>query len=227
MSSSAGGFAGKAFVVRVDESATASGDSTVFADLRFLCESGIRPIVIAPDPHCAAQLVRAINRSGNTAVGLTGADAAMLPGSAGTMGNVQPEILQTLTTAGYIPVIAPTAFDVFGADIALDANDVARAVAAAMDAVRAIFFHALGGVPDPRTARTIDELTPAEALAIADDANVPEDLRSSIRAAALGVRSGVGAAQILDGGVANALVVELLTAHHLGTCVSGSVYLAA
>lgn len=224
MSSSRDGFAGKAFVVRVDEAAAAADESTLFADLRFLSESGIRPIVVAPDSASATELVRSINRSGNSAVGLSGADAAMLPGTAGGIGNVQADILHTLTDAGYIPVVAPIAFDVFGADLALDANDVARAIAAAMDAVRAIFFHALGGVPDPRTARTIDELTPAEALAIADDALTPPDLRSAIRAAALGVRSGVGAAQILDGTVANALVVEVLTAHHLGTRVSGSVF---
>jgi acetylglutamate kinase len=87
--------------------------------------------------------------------------------------------------------------------------------------------NALGGVPDPASAALISELTPAEALAIAQDMRVPADLRAAIRAAALGVRAGVAEAQIVDGRVAHATVVELLTAHHLGTRVTGSVFTGA
>src|SRR5579864_1781457 len=168
------GFAGKSFVVRVDE-ATAFAEQTTFVDdLAFLARRDVHPIVIAPSRKAGRVLVRTINRSGNMAVGLSGADAAMLPGKAGGIGNVQAGILQTLTAAGYIPVIEPLAFSVFGShDTAVQADDVARAVAAATDAIRAIFFHALGGVTDPQTAALITELTPAEALAIAEDGRVP------------------------------------------------------
>jgi acetylglutamate kinase len=218
-------FAGKAFVVRVDEATAFASETTFFDDLAFLTRERVHPIVVAPTPKAGRSLVRTINRSGNTAVGLSGADAAMLPGTPGGIGTVQTGILQTLTGAGYIPVIEPTAFTVFGEqDRVVDADEVARAVAAATDAVRAIFFNALGGVSDPRTEALITELTPAEALAIADDPRVPADLRAAIRAAALGVRGGVAEAQIVDGRIAHATVVELLTAHHLGTRVTGSVF---
>jgi acetylglutamate kinase len=220
-------FAGKAFVVRVDRTAARERDSTLIDDLAFLAREQVRPIVVAPDPLTAKRLVRTINRSGNVAVGLSGADAAMLPRAPGGLGNVQTGILQTLTTAGYIPVVEPTAFSAFGDDVAIDADEVARAIAAATAAIRAIFFHALGGVPDPQTEALISELTPAEALAIAENPRVPADLRAAIRAAALGVRAGVSAAQIVDGRVANALVIELLTAQHLGTQVTGSIYRGA
>jgi acetylglutamate kinase len=220
--------AGKTFVVRVDEATAFAEETTFFADLSYLAQERIHPIVIAPTPHAGRALVRTINRSGNMAVALSGSDAAMLPGTASGIGTVQPGILETLVSAGYIPVIEPTAFTVFGdADRSVAPDDVARAVAAATDAVRAIFFHALGGVSDPETAALITELTPAEALCIAEDARVPADLRAAIRAAALGVRAGVAAAQILDGRVAHATVVELLTAHHLGTRVTGSIFRAA
>lgn len=217
-------FAGRAFVVRIDEAAVCS-DSTLIADLSFLAAEGVRPIVVAPTPQAAKTLVRTINRSGNAAVGLSGADAAMLPGAGSGLGAVQTGILQTLTAAGYIPVIEPTAFGVFGDDLALVPDEVARAIAAATDAVRAIFFHALGGVPDPQTEALLAELTPAEALEIAQDPRISQDLRAAIRAAALGVRAGVGAAQIVDGRIAHATVVELLTSRHLGTQVTGSIHL--
>jgi len=222
------GFAGKAFVVRVDEATAFAADTTFCEDLAYLARRSVQPILVAPTPKAGRRLVRTINRSGNMAVGLSGSDAAMLPGSAEGIGNVQTGLLQTLTSAGYIPVIAPTAFAVFGdRDRAVAADEVALAIAAATDAVRAIFFHALGGVPDPQTEALITELTPAEALGIADDPRFPEDLRTAIRAAALGVRGGVGAAQILDGRVAHATIVELLTAHHLGTRVTGSIFKGA
>ncbi|HLI97765.1 MAG TPA: hypothetical protein VKT72_16980 [Candidatus Baltobacteraceae bacterium] len=222
------GFVGKAFVVRVDEETAFARQTTFFDDLTFLTQHLVHPIVVAPTPRAGRALVRAINRSGNSAVGLSGSDAAMLPGTPSGIGSVQTGILQTLTGAGYIPVIEPTTFSVFALrDNAIDADEVARAIAAATDAVRAIFFHALGGVTDPETAAIISELTPAEALTIADDARIPADLRTAIRAAALGVRGGVAQAHIVDGRIAHATVVELLTAHHLGTRVSGSVFTGA
>ncbi|MDQ6932031.1 MAG: hypothetical protein M3160_02510 [Candidatus Eremiobacteraeota bacterium] len=219
-------FDGKAFVVRVDEPTANTKTTTLIADLTFLAQQGVRPILIAPTPGAAQALVRTINRSGNVAVGLSGADAAMLPtsGSGSGIGKVQTGILQTLTSAGYIPVVEPTAFSVFGSDVEIVADDVAAAIASATDAVRAIFFHALGGIQDPQTASLIDELTPAEALAFSDDTDLPDDLRRALRAAALGVRGGVAAAQIIDGRVAHAAIVELLTTRHLGTQVTGSIY---
>lgn len=220
-------FAGKAFVVRIDEQSAFLDSSTLIEDLTFLASKQVRPIVIAPTARAAHAFIRTMNRSGNTAVGLTGADAAMLPGAGSGIGCVQGGILQTLTCAGYIPIIEPTAFSLFGDDLALQPDEVAQAVAAATEAVRAIFFHALGGVPDPQTAALIDELTAAEALGIAEDPAVPLNLRNAVRAAALGVRAGVGAAQIVDGRIAHAAIVEVLTQRHLGTQVTGGVYTGA
>lgn len=218
-------FAGKAFVVRVDEATAFAGDTTFFDDLAFLARERVHPILVAPTPRASRALVRGMNRSANIAVGLSGSDAAMLPGAGGGIGTVQTGILQTLTDAGYIPVIEPTAFAVFGeSDAPVGADEVARAVASATEAVRAIFFHALGGVSDPKTEALITDLTPAEALEMADDERLPPDLRDAIRAAALGVRAGVSAAQIVDGRIAHAAVVEVLTSHHLGTRVTGSVF---
>lgn len=221
-------FGGKSFVVRVDEATAFAAETTFFEDLSFLAERSIAPIVVAPSHKAGRAIVRTINRSGNRAVGLCGSDAGMLPGRGNGIGRVQTGILNTLTDAGYIPVIEPTAYAVFGDDDqTVAADEVARALACATEAVRAIFFNAVGGVPDPQTAALIAELTPAEALTIADDARIPRDLQTAIRAAALGVRAGVAAAQIVDGRIAHASVVELLTAHHLGTQVTGGVVIAS
>jgi acetylglutamate kinase len=219
-------FAGRTFVLRIDE--TPLDERTTFAgDLAFLMEHRVRPIVVAPTGDIARGYVRTLNRHTNVAVGLSGADAALLPaGQADSVGRVQTHILSTLLEAGYIPVIEPTALGLFG-DVALRADDVAAAIAAATEAARAIFFHASGGVVDPQTHAVLAELTPAEALALADDPDLDEGLRDAVRAAARGVRAGVTAAQIVDGRVAHAAIVEFLTSRHLGTQVTGAIYLGA
>lgn len=213
-------------MVRVDEATARDDGATLAEDLHVLARAQVRPIVIAPDAALARSLVRSINRSANIALTLGGSDAALLPHTASGIGRVQTHILHTLTGAGFIPVVEPTAFAVFGEDDEpVDADDVASAIAAATDAARAIFFHRDGGVPDPQTHEVIGELTPAEALALSEDTRVDAELRAAMRAAALGVRSGVGAAQIVDGRVAHAAIVEVLTTQHLGTRVTGTLTL--
>ncbi len=214
--------------MRVDDATAHDASATLVDDLYVMAEREVRPIVVAPDPEAARAIVRAINRSTNVAVALSGSDAALLPHTPSGIGRVQRGILDTLTTAGYIPVVEPTAFAVFAdRDASVVADDVAAAIAGACEAARAIFFHRAGGVPDPDTNTVINELTPSEALALADDERIAQDLRLAIRAAALGVRAGIPAAQIVDGRVAHATIVELLTTQHLGTQVVGGLVFAA
>lgn len=217
-------FAGRTFVFCVDRCSV--GDhSTLASDLAFLMSNGVRPIVVAPTPSDARSYVRTLNRQTNVAVGLCGADAALLPAAGSDVGRVQTGILVTLTAAGYIPVIEPTCYGLGPTDIAIAPDAVAAAVAAATDAARAIFFHNAGGVTDPDTRTLLAELTPAEALALAEREDLDPSLRAIVRAAAYGVRAGVPAAQIIDGRISHAAIVELLTERHLGTQVTGAVYL--
>jgi acetylglutamate kinase len=222
-------FAGRTFVLRIDRSPI-DDTTTLASDLAFLLERDVRPILVAPTTDAARSYVRVLNRATNVAVGLSGADAALLPAAGSErVGRVQAGILSTLTSAGYIPVIEPTAYAFAGTsgDIDVAADDVASAVAAATEAARAIFFYEGGGVVDPASRALVAELTPAEALALADNDALDPHLRAAVRAAAHGVRAGVGAAQILDGRIAHAAIVEFLTDCHLGTQVAGTVYLGA
>ncbi len=220
----------RTLVLRLDETTLAADGTTLFSDLAFLRGIGVRPVVVAPTPESARAVVRLMNRTGDTAVGLSGADAGMIPAAQGAeaaeVGAIQTRLLSTLLHAGYVPVIEPLALGIFGRDVAVAPDAVASALAQAIAATRAIFFNDAGGVIDTQTQMLIDELTPAEALALADDSALAGDLRSAVRAAALGVRGGVGAAQIVDGRIAHAAIVEFLTSRHLGTQVAGTVYTA-
>jgi acetylglutamate kinase len=221
-------FRRRIFVVRLDEATAGHSGSTLIADLFFLVEQEVQPIVVAPHGESARAFVRTINRSTNAAVCLSGADAGMIPAApkAG-IGHVQPKILETLLGAGYIPVVEPTALGFTGAEVSLEADAVASRIGAATHAARLLFFDTAGGVVDPHTASLIDELTPAEALSLAETTALAGSVRAAIRAAAAGVRGGVGAAQIVDGRIAHATIIEFLTERHLGTQVAGTIVLGA
>jgi acetylglutamate kinase len=217
-------FRGRTFVLRVDEASVAG--TTLASDIAFLQEHQVRPIVVAPQAELARALVGVMNRTGDAAVGLRGADAGMIPAAGTTIGPVQTRLLETLTRSGYVPVIEPTAIGLGGGDVQLPVDEVARAIAEATEASRILFFDCNGGVVDAETRRLIDELTPAEALALADAGTLAPSLAATIRAAAHGVRGGVEAAQILDGRIAHATIVEFVTNRHLGTQVTGTVFVA-
>lgn len=218
-------FTGRTIVLRVDEASL--GGSTLVSDIAFLQQRNVRPIIVAPQAELARAFVGAMNRTGNAAVGLRGADAGMIPAAGTAIGSVQARLLETLTRSGYVPVIEPTAIGLRGDDVQLPVDDVARAIAEATEASRILFFDPNGGVLDAETQKLVDELTPAEALALADSGSLSPSLATAIRAAALGVRGGVEAAQIIDGRIAHAAIVELVTARHLGTQIAGTVFIVS
>jgi len=218
-------FTGRTIVLRVDEASL--GGTTLVSDIAFLQQRSVRPIVVAPQADLARAFVGAMNRTGDAAVGLCGADAGMIPAAGTAIGSVQTRLLETLTRSGYVPVIEPTALSLRGDDVQLPVDDVARAIAEATEASRILFFDPNGGIVDTETQKLVDELTPAEALALADSGSLAPSLAAAIRAAALGVRGGVGAAQIIDGRIAHAAIVELVTARHLGTQIAGTVFIVS
>ncbi|HVA38084.1 MAG TPA: hypothetical protein VNJ51_10775 [Candidatus Dormibacteraeota bacterium] len=220
------GFAGTTIVIRVEPGAVA-GPTTFFSDLSFMMERSVRPVVIAGEPGGAKRLAGRLNQLGSAGVSLSGADAGLiLVGADAQIRSVNPALLHTLFANGYLPLIDPEGLSLSAEGIPLAADDVARAVGAALEAKRVLFFHASGGVADPKTSEVISDLTPAEALTLADSGSLEPELASVARAAARSVRAGVEAAEILDGRVTHAAIVEILTETHLGTRVTGSIRIA-
>ncbi|TAM60529.1 hypothetical protein EPN52_04955 [bacterium] len=219
-------FTGRTIVIRV-ESGALDERTTFFSDLAFMLEQSLHPVVVTGQPGAAKRLAGRINQLGSAGVGLSGADAGLiLAGSNAEIRAVNPALLHTLFASGYLPLIDPEGLTLAAEGIRLQADDVARAVGAALEAKRVLFFHTGGGLADPLTSEVIADLTPAEALTLADSGTLDPELASTARAAARSVRGGVEAAEILDGGVAHAAIVELLTQTHLGTRVTGSIRIA-
>ncbi|HLW38277.1 MAG TPA: hypothetical protein VKR99_07590 [Candidatus Eremiobacteraceae bacterium] len=223
-------FLGKAIVVRVDSHAAES--PTLIEDLVFMRRLGVRPLVVhdAAQRASGARLVGLINRIGGDAVALDGASASTIIVSSGddgqpTVRHVNAQLLTLLLQEGYIPIFSAQGAAVSGKPAPIDAAEAARVLAAAMHAVRLIYPSETGGIPASGDG-VIGELTSSEALALAAAGTLAPELAKQLAAAAMGVRQGVEAAQLLDLSVSHAAIIELLTAHHLGTQIVSNVVLS-
>lgn len=223
-------FVGKTIVVRLD--AHDAESPTLVQDLVFMRRLGVRPLVVHDVAQRAygSRLVGLINRVGGEAVALDGASASTIILSTDEHGrpsvhSVNAHLLSLLLHEGYIPIFSAQGTAVSGATAPIDAADAARALASAMHAIRLIYPSGSGGIPAAGDG-VIGELTSSEALALAAAGTLEPELAKHLAAAALGVRGGVEAAQLLDLSVAHAAIVELLTAQHLGTQVVSNIVLA-
>ena len=129
------------------------------------------------------EIVELINSAGGKAVGLTGQDGGLIRarkmmvarqenpdekidiGQVGEIESVDPSIIQTLTSSGFIPVIAPIASGSEGETYNINADLVAGKVAEILKAEKLMLLTNTPGVLDKEgnlltglTARRIDEL---------------------------------------------------------------------
>ncbi|HEY5251669.1 MAG TPA: acetylglutamate kinase [Acidimicrobiales bacterium] len=182
------------------------------------------------------EIVSAINVHGALAVGLSGEDANLItavarPGQLGFVGDVEvvdPSLIERLLAQGLIPVVATIAADAAGQAYNINADAVAGAVAAALQAEKLVFLTDVSGVradpDDPATMLrtvTVDQLEAMVSSGAATSGMVPK-----VEACARAVRAGVSRAHILDGRVPHALLLEIFTDEGVGTMVSTDVSLS-
>jgi len=174
-------------------------------------------------------IVGAINVHGPLAVGLSGEDAGLIMaaqrdpalGFVGDVSSVDPSLLKRLVAEGLVPVVATIGSDLSGQAYNINADTVAGAVAAALEAEKLAFLTDVDGIrrqpDDPATLITrvsaddVDELT---RTGVISGGMIPK-----AAACVWAVRHGVASAHVLDGRVPHALILELLTPEGVGTMV--------
>jgi acetylglutamate kinase len=187
------------------------------------------------------QIVSAINRVGGTAIGLSGKDGDLIRarklartkrdpdsniekvldlGFVGEPEAINTKVLETLERSDIIPVIAPIGVGADGETYNINADTVAGAVAAAMDAVRLLLLTDIAGVLDAEK-RLISEMSAAQARALIADGTISGGMIPKVETCLEAVDGGVEAAVILDGRVAHAILLELFT-EGAGTLIRGA-----
>jgi acetylglutamate kinase len=176
-------------------------------------------------------LVGRLNAAGLAAVGLSGADGAMVVASqttgpngediglVGEVDSVAPDLLTSLLDGGYTPVIASVAPSGEGRFLNVNADAVAGAVAGALGAEKLVYLTNVEGLYRDLgdEGSLVSELKRSELEQMAG--NLSEGMRPKAISATNALAAGVGKIHILDGRVPHALLLEVFTDEGIGTQV--------
>ncbi len=186
------------------------------------------------------QIAMAITHAGGRAIGLSGKDGDLIEarklkrkvrdpesniervldlGFVGEPVRINAELLQTLARSEVIPVVAPIGTDAKGATYNINADTVAGAIAGALKASKLVLLTDVEGVLDKRK-QLIKALTPRAAAKLLKDRTATGGMIPKLETCLAAVASGAQAAHILDGRIPHVLLLEVFTAHGIGTMIS-------
>jgi acetylglutamate kinase len=163
------------------------------------------------------------------AVGLSGVDGGLLMarrqsapdlGFVGEVVHVNAEVLRTLTSNGFVPVVASIAMDEFGQAYNVNADVVASELAVALSAEKLVYINDVPGLIGPG-GELMSELSAEQCLdllgreGVVDGGMIPK-LESAVAA----LKAGIARVHLVDGRVEHSLVLELFTPEGVGTMIT-------
>ena len=176
------------------------------------------------------EIVSAINAHDHLGVGLSGEDAGLLMatqrdvslGFVGQVRAVNPEVLETLLGAGFIPVVSTLAGDGLGQAYNVNADTAAIAIAAAIGAEKLVYLTDVPGVleevDDPGSL--LSSLSAARAQTLIGAGVIAGGMIPKVEACLEAVALHVQSAHILDGRIPHVVLLELFTDAGVGTMIT-------
>lgn len=185
------------------------------------------------------ELVNWISGAGGKAIGISGKDGRMVTASKVRRTKKDPEsnieqvldlgfvgepelvdttVIDTLSAAGMIPVIAPIAAGADGETYNINADTMAGAIAAAIGAARLFLLTDVTGVLD-KDKNLLTSLTPADIDRLAADGTIQGGMIPKLETCVHAVLAGCEAAVVLDGRVPHAMLLEFFTSRGAGTLI--------
>lgn len=188
-------------------------------------------------------IVNLIQHNGGQAVGLTGKDGRLIRaskmvlknldaddpelntseiidiGHVGEVRGIDTKVLDLLGGSDFIPVIAPIGVDDQGVSYNINADLVAGKVAEVLHAEKLILLTNVAGLKD-KEGQVLTGLTAERVNALIKDGTIHGGMLPKIRCALEAVENGVRTSHIIDGRVAHAVLLEILTDKGVGTLIS-------
>jgi acetylglutamate kinase len=185
-------------------------------------------------------LVSLLNKNGGKAVGITGKDGNLIKakkmhvtkpsadlkareiidiGHVGEVESINVDILNLLSTADFIPVIAPIGFDNEGNSYNINADLVAGKIAEVLKAQKLMLLTNVAGLLD-KSGKILTGLTTARVDELIADGTIYGGMLPKIECALSAVKNGVARAHIIDGRVDNAVLLEIFTNKGVGTLIT-------
>ncbi|MEJ2658189.1 MAG: acetylglutamate kinase [Desulfobacterales bacterium] len=185
-------------------------------------------------------IVAQINQQGGKAVGLSGKDGELIrakklhivyhedenkppeiidPGLVGQVEKINPNIINTLSRQGFIPIIAPVGAGDSGETFNINADLVAGSIAAALSAKRLIFLTDVDGVLN-LSGDLISSIDMEEIERMMKQKTISGGMIPKIECALEALKNGVEKVHIINGNKRHALLLELFTDKGIGTEVT-------
>ncbi|AMO71033.1 acetylglutamate kinase [Sphingorhabdus sp. M41] len=185
------------------------------------------------------ELVSWIGQAGGSAIGISGKDGGFVKASKLRRTNRDPDsnieriidlgyvgeprrvdrsVVDKISAAGMIPVIAPIGVGDDGATYNINADTMAGAVASALRAARLFLLTDVPGVLD-KQGELLTDLDPTKIQALVDEGTITGGMIPKLETCVKAVQEGVDAAVILDGRIPHAMLLEIFTSKGAGTLV--------
>lgn len=189
------------------------------------------------------QIVNLIHSNGGRAIGLTGKDGQLIRarklllkaqdvdspeykaseiidiGHVGEVQGIDTRALEMVAGSDFIPVIAPIGVDDDGESYNINADLVAGKLAEVLRAEKLILLTNVSGLKD-KEGRILTGLSAERVQELIDDGTIYGGMLPKIHCALDAVQNGVQTAHIIDGRVAHAVLLEILTDRGIGTLIT-------
>lgn len=181
-------------------------------------------------------IVADIQRQGGKAIGLSGKDGNLITarkkfaekageqidiGFVGDIESINPDIIHTMTRDNYIPVISSIGMDDEGNTYNINADYVAGAIAAELNAFRLVFLTDVDGIMmNFRDSSTLlKEVDYEDVLKLIKDEVITGGMLPKVRTCLDAIDRGVKNVIILNGKTLHAILLEIFTAEGAGTLI--------
>jgi len=131
---------------------------------------------------------------------------------------INPHIVDVISSSDLIPVIAPVGISRQGETLNVNADTFASALAARMKAKRLLLLTDVAGVLD-KDRNLIEQLSIEDARRLIRDGTITGGMIPKVEGCIEVVEAGVEAVVVLDGRVPHCVLLELFTEHGVGTLV--------
>lgn len=139
-------------------------------------------------------------------------------GFVGDVNWVNGEILNALTEANYIPVIAPIARDQAGGKLNVNADSVAGHVAAAVKSEKLVLVSDTHGIRTGKDESSlVSHLTKTQIEQLVKDGVISSGMLPKVEASFTALEAGVKKVHIVDGRIPHSLLLEIYTQTGIGT----------
>ncbi|AKL98151.1 acetylglutamate kinase [Endomicrobium proavitum] len=173
--------------------------------LRYTDAAALEVVELALSGKVNRALTTGLIKNKVNAVGISGKDGASVIckqkkelGCVGEPVKVNKKLIEVLTKAGFLPVIASIAADKAGNILNVNADSLATAIAVAFKAHRLIFLTDVAGVLD-KNKKTIKQIKVKNINALINDKTITGGMIPKIKGCASAVKSGVKEVLIIDG----------------------------